>query len=590
MTDDPVVLGEKRVLAAALAFSLVATAVWVAGVTALLGVGAGPLGGSPDTVSDGGVERAASASNESVANVDPTLSGFTDRARTLGFEYAYTRTGEAGMRDLVTNAGVYVSDYDNDGQPDILAVGGERPVLFENRGGRFVPSTVLPALDSSVNAALFLDYDNDGWDDLLVLRANRSALLLENRNGSFRAVDGGFDERLENPTGAAAADFDRDGCLDVFVFQNGNWDARTPIGLERSSARFISDDNGNSNYLYEGDCSGFRRVTDAGIRGTTWSLAGSFVDMTGDGYPDIHVGNDYNADFLYVNRGNGTFERTLLPSSDRNAMSSTAFDVNDDARLDVFVSNVYFDDELEGASPTLPVRGGGNNLFVNRGNGSFEDRAAQYGVREGGWAWAAVAADFNNDGYRSLMHTITPMGGEIALQQQLDRSRTEIYRAFPYLAYPMFYQRTASDSFEAIHPPEVGFERGSGRGVAALDANADGAPDLAVTETRTATGSGNYSLYLNNGSSNAWVGVRVQPGKRLPALGAQVSVRTEEGRETRIVRSRTGYLSQSTRRVHVGLGDADSVRSIRVRWPDGTEITVSNPPVNETVVVSPDDE
>lgn len=88
--------------------------------------------------------------------------------------------------------------------------------------------------------------------------------------------------------------------------------------------------HGNPNLLFDGDCNSFEQVENAGIEGTRWSLATSFVDLTGDGYLDIHVGNDFNTDVLYVNQHDGTFRRVEIPATDRHAMASEVADVTGD--------------------------------------------------------------------------------------------------------------------------------------------------------------------------------------------------------------------------------------------------------------------
>jgi len=348
---------------------------------------------------------------------DAAAFGVEEIGESAGFDYRVVQYEGVGR-----GGGVYVGDYDSDGWPDVLAVGGTpeaggegRPALYENTGGAFERSGALPdGLGRQTVAALFFDYDDDGREDLLLLRLRAEPLLLENEGGSFVRREGAFDAALTEPTGAAAADYDGDGCLDVFVVQNGDWTERTPVA-HSDPGRDVTDDNGEPNYLFRGSCGeGFERVTDTGIEGTRWSLATSFVDLTGDGRPDVHVANDYNNDYVYVNEGDGTFAAVALGArTNRNGMSSEVLDVNGDGRLDLFVTNIYVDVANVSSGPIrnylryrLGKRAdGGNNLLVNRGNGTFVDRAAAYGVRKGGWGWAAVATDFDNDGDQDLFHT-----------------------------------------------------------------------------------------------------------------------------------------------------------------------------------------
>jgi len=480
-----------------------------------------------------------------------------------GLEYQTTGTSPGN-----SDGGVFVADYDNDEWPDVLAIGGDEPVLFENDNGTFHESGVLPPINvTEIKSALFFDYDQDGWQDLLLVTRQDAPVFLENDGGQFAKRDVGLD-RLEYGTGAAAADYTGNGCPDLFVVQNGNWVTESP---ERVSDGDVDGEyvNGNGNVLYRNDCSGFSRAADAGIEGEFWSLATSFVDLTGDGRPDIHVANDFSPDIIYVNQGDGTFERRVLADTNRHGMSSEIADVNGDGKPDIFVTNIALPDAdtIGEFKTSLDFNNRGNNLLINRGNGTFVDRAREYGIQEGGWGWSASISDFDNDGQRELVHAtkyyLRNHDGDITLQETT----------------PSLWDRADNGTFRSVDAEDLGFEHSNGRGLAVLDANRDGALDVIVANTH-----GEFRYYENRVTTGNWLQVRVEQDD-VSVLGADVSVTTSDGRKSAVQSSEANFFSQSTRTRHFGLGRAE-VQRVRVVFPDGTERVFEDVPTNARVVVT----
>lgn len=499
----------------------------------------------------------------------------TENSTEAGLNYEYA-IGFRGNNQVITNAGVYATDYDRDGWTDVLAIGGKRPVLFENEEGQFRRSGALPPLDDPYRAAHFFDYNRDGRPDLLLLGDGKPPQLLRNEGGEFVRVDAGFEDALRTPIGATSGDFDGDGHLDLYVIQYANWTNQLPDGLEGYDAP-VNDDNGNPNYLYDGNGTAFDRAEKEGIRGTRWSLAVSAANFTGDGTPEIHVANDFNNDVLYRVRANGTYEQVVLPErTNRNGMSSEVADVNGDGRLDLFVTNIFYPEwAASQIREVLETKANGNNLLVNEGGGEFEEKASEYDVYEGGWGWAAVMTDFDNDGDEDLFHTTRLMewrgraGG-------LSQAHREQLRNMDQYRYPVVRSRSARD-FDRLPPKRVGFEPGNGRGVARLDYNRDGAMDLVVATTK------GYRLYRNHAENDAiQVVPRTENGSR--ALGTSVYVSHGNQTDWRTVRPFTDFLSQDPGVVHVGVGTSETA-DVRIVWPDGTVRTFEDVPANTRVTV-----
>ncbi|MFB6154624.1 MAG: CRTAC1 family protein [Haloferacaceae archaeon] len=526
-----------------------------AGTWALVGTGPGALVGAPSPAPASQPER-------------DLLNGttFRESAAEHGLRYTFAA-------DRIENGGVYALDYDRDGWTDLLAVGGHGVTLFHNRNGTFEPSGQLPNVTAA--SALVFDYDADGWSDVLLLRRGDEPLLLANRRGRFERRSAGFEDDLAYPLGATAADFEGDGCLDVFVAQYRSWDDRIPAAARYDVSNVsLTADNGRPNRLYDGNCSEFENATAAaGVRGSAWSVATSAVDFTGDGRPDIHVANDFNEDVLYVNRGDGTFEhRTLGPATDRNGMSSEVADFTGDGRPDVFVTNVYLPQRYVDAIPVFEGRASGNNLLVNRGNGSFEDRASAFGVRRGGWGWAVSYTDFDNDGDRDLFHStnVPKLPGRVQLDVD---NLTRYRRQRRYLGLPSFWERTER-GFEHRRGARLGFELATGTGVATLDVDNDGDRDLAVAQT-----SGPLLLYENTADERAGAAVEFALGGA-PRYGTTVHVTVDGRTQSRTLTSRSDFLSQDSRVLHFGVGDRDAVNRVRIVWPDGSERVLTDLPTD----------
>lgn len=517
---------------------------------------------------------------------DPGEEGpvFEEIAGDAGFEYTAQATGVG-----FGNTGLYVSDYDRDGFPELLAVGGSRPILFDNQEGTLEPSGELdPVLDevSTVQSALFFDHNRSGWEDLLLLPKHGSPVFLENVDGEFARAEVGLNADLTVPTSAVAADLTGNGDLDVFVAQMGDWADGVPAGwLGDEEDGVLEDDNGAPNLVFLNDGAQFQLATDIGITGTRWGLAASAFDLTGNGWPDLHVANDFNRDDLYVNRGDGTFEHRDLPAStNRNGMSSLLFDATGTGRPDLFVTNIFFpleEADLEEEqrdrlrrqfefvlqSPRIE----GNNLLRNDGDGEFVDIGGDFGVDEGGWGWAAIAADFDLDGAEELLHAT---------------QRVFQLREDGHYIYPMYFERTGEGGFKNRDAGELGFRRENDRAAVHLDLDRSGVPDVAFGAYES-----EFHLYRNR--------IRETEPDRIPfqvwvrdelgsiALGSTVSIVVNGERQYRFVSSMSDYQSQRTRLLHFGLDEAETVDELHVRWPDGSTTTVEDVAGNQRVTITP---
>jgi hypothetical protein len=326
-------------------------------------------------------------------------------------------------------SGVGVSDVDRDGCEDLLLGGSPELVLYRNRcDGTFEDVTLAAGLPRPYPAAasgiLFLDYDNDGWSDLFVTGVQGGDRLFRNESGQFTDVtaQAGIPQATWGSM-AAAADYDRDGHLDIYVARMGDHEHDVPTPSH--DAR-----NGKRGTLLRNVGDGtFRDVTSkAGVGSRGWDFAATWGDYDDDGWPDLYVANEFGGNALYHNRGDGTFtdESEASGTVDGGSSMGAAWgDVDGDGDLDLFVSGMKANSGWAMLHPTFPapvpwharlvgaffpkrVRARteeiiheltrGSSLYRNDGDGTFTDVSELAGVRDAQWAWGAQFVDYDNDG------------------------------------------------------------------------------------------------------------------------------------------------------------------------------------------------
>ena len=521
-------------------------ALWLAG----LGLGAGPPADPPRPVT------------------------YTDVTQQAGVRFTHT-FGDHEMSSILeaTGSGCLFFDYDGDGWMDLYAVngcylegisdppeGGPPPepavdhLFRNNRDGTFTDVTGTsgvgdPGYGMGCTAG---DYDNDGDQDLYVTNYGRNTLFRNNGDGTFADVTAaaGVGDSLWG-VGATFLDYDRDGDLDLYV---GNYLEFDP-GYRLS---YIGDGHpgplsypGQRDALYRNEGNGtFTDVTvAAGVLNEGRAMGVVAADYDGDGWPDICVANDAMADFLYHNNGNGTF-------TDVAVEAGTAFSANGDASSSM--GGDFGDFDLDGDPDLFVPDMGFNNLYVNRGDGSFADSTAEAGIAEvsGQYiSWHGDFLDYDNDGDLDLFITngdanhITLTEEALLLANVPTESGGRRYADVSGASGPFFKYRAIS------------------RGGAAGDYDSDGDQDLFVLNIDQP------SVLLRNDGGNArhWLLIHLRGTRsNRDGIGAQVRVRAGEQVQGTERMAAAGYLSQNDPRLHFGLGQADRVDTVEVRWPSGT--------------------
>lgn len=521
---------------------------------------------------------------------------------TLRFDDVTTRAGlrfrhfPATRRSLLPEdmgSGVAWGDYDNDGHIDLFLVnfrgsivdGGEgRCALFRNNGdGSFSDVSRDSGLDLSIHGmgAAWADYDNDGRLDLYISAYGDENVLMRNiDNGRFVDVtaaagvgDAGFG------AGVAWADYDGDGWLDLYLANYVEFEWQ-PHDLQRSQTQYDTEVpyTLNPSSYQPAENRLFRNLGDgrfvelAGQLGVAnpngRSMQPVWFDFNNDGRIDLYVANDVSDNAVYLNTVDG-FEdigARSLAADYRGAMGLAVADYNHDGLQDLFITHWLAQE---------------NVLFENMTD--FDDPAGprvlfmEVGERLGlGYSslrqvgWATGFADFDNDGRTDLWigngHTL-PQAERVEL---LIAQTPQIYRNIERQGYVDVTPQAWPDAGERVV-----------RGGAQADFDGDGKLDLLLMQH------GDAPILLRNLTPVAgrWLALRLrQSGCNTHAIGARVELRTTAGLRSAQVMAGGSYLSQNSSDLHFGLAADESVDAITIHWPDGHPETITQPPLDQLLV------
>jgi enediyne biosynthesis protein E4 len=540
--------------------------------------------------------------------VDTGTVVFEDVAKQAGLSGWVHKMGVPDKRFIVeTNgSGVGLIDYDNDGWLDIYLVNGStfdaldgkqptpKAALFHNNhDGTFTDVAEKAGVtnDRWGYGVSVADYDNDGWPDIYVGNYGKNRLYHNNRNGTFTDVAEKAGVALGNwSPGSSWGDYDGDGRLDLYVTGYVHFDrdnlpiaGSKAVGYAQCQYRGTNVNcgprglKGEPDHLFHNNGDGtFTDVTQkAGVqdKDNYYGFTVIFASLNGNGRPDLLVGNDSEPNYLYINKGDGTFDDQSYVSGfalnkdgrEIASMGIAAGDYENNGQLDFFVTDFGDDYKV---------------LFRNDGEGSFTDISYKAGIAQitiPFVGWGDGFLDFDNDGWLDLFIA----NGHVYPQvDQHDWGTTFAER--PLLFHNIPDTSGTGRKFEYVPPV-----KGSGmaeviaaRGAAFGDLFNDGKIDVIINPI-----DGPPLLLKNvNPDHHHWVelalvGGNAANGKSSPrdATCATVYLTANGMRQRQDVLSSGSYISSNDRRLHFGLGDAKDAGTAQIHWPSGGKETVKLP-------------
>jgi hypothetical protein len=532
-------------------------------------------------------------------------------------------------RNFYNGGGVGLGDINNDGLIDIYLTANQGPNrLFLNKGNlKFEDITEkagvagTKAWSTGVSLA---DVNADGWLDIYVANSgdvkgdnkenelfiNNGDLTFTDKAAEYGVADKGF------TTHAAFFDYDKDNDLDLYILNN-SYQAIGSFNLKKNE-RPKRDPLGGDKLL-RNDNGHFTDVSEqAGIYGSVigFGLGVTVGDVNHDGWQDIYVSNDFfERDYLYINNHDGTFKETLtdeMKSVSGASMGADMADINNDANPDIFVTEMlpWQNNRLKTVTTfeswdryNFSVQNDyyhqytRNMLQLNNGNGTFSEIGRLAGVEATDWSWGALLFDMDNDGWRDIFVS-NGIYQDLTNQDYLQYiSNEEVIRSIVAggkVDYKKLVELIPSNAVpnQAFHNKhgiqftEVSKEWGLNNpdfsnGAAYGDLDNDGDLDLVINNVNSPA-----DIYRNNTDVSKLKYLKFDlkgTGLNTNAFGTRITI-NDKGQTFYVEQMPIrGFESSMDPRPNFGLGERDSVETVLIQWPDGSEYRMTNVPTNQTI-------
>ncbi|MCH8292875.1 CRTAC1 family protein [Candidatus Poribacteria bacterium] len=491
----------------------------------------------------------------------------------LNFQHVNGFSPERRLVETMGSGGALL-DYDNDGDLDLYLVqGNELPKgnpnvvnrLYRNDGGYFTDVTIETGVGDSGYGmgAVAADYDGDGHTDLYVTNLGRNVLFRNRGDGTYADVTNQAGVACPQlSTSAAFADIDRDGDLDLYVCNYVQYTLENDAACYFKDLRIYcgpNDYQGIADTLYRNNGDGtFTDITKAAgvFEPTTRGLGVVFTDVNNDGFIDIYVANDMTPNTLFVNQGNGKFrEEGVLRGCAYNgdgiangSMGVDAGDYDNDGDIDLWVTNFSLE---------------ANCIMENDGTGAFFDMTFDIGLAAPSFyalGFGTCFIDFDNDGWLDLIV------GNGHIWDNVDQIDSKLDYSQPV---QLFHNQRGI--FTDV-TSKIGLDKNSYvvRGLLCGDIDNDGDTDIVLCQ------SNRPAVILRNeiGHQGKWLSVKlVGLDKNREAIGARVRLTANGITQTREVICGASYLAGNDLRLLFGIGDADQIEQLAVRWADASTQT-----------------
>lgn len=507
-----------------------------------------------------------------------TFDDISEQAGLHSFKRAKVNASNPSYLEVM-GGGVAVADVDGDGYEDIFLISMpsfdddsdehvSQSTLFRNMGdGTFVDITSeagLSDIKGIPQGALFFDFNNNGRQDLYIASYD-GGQLFRNDGGSFTDITGEAGLQLEGLCGnyscfgsaASAADYNRNGHLDLYIVNNVDWDINNPAhygerqlfpAFFKAQKSFLFENNGDGTFTDVTEKAG---VNNEGGKG----LSAVWFDFNNNGLPDLYIANDLTRNRLYLNRGDGTFTDVAASAGVNEVKSSMGVntaDFNNSGHPDLVTTN------LEGSYISL---------FRNFGDLRFDYATHYSGLnpsrRSSGWG--IEFADFNLNGYVDLVMAAGP-----------------VWDLNPMDAENLFFKNNGDGRFEDVTLSTGSFQNSDvSRGLAVIDIQNNGKPDLIISNID----GGHPQLLMNTtNNENHWLKLTLEGTQsNRDAIGAKVMLKRTDGHQiTQEVKAGGSYQSTATKSLFFGLSDSE-IRELTIHWPSGQIQVLDNIPMDTTL-------
>lgn len=549
-----------------------------------------------------------------------------------GVDYWRTVLDGACGIDIYSNTGVAVGDFDGDGWDDFyLCEPAALPNrLFRNQGnGHFEDVTEkagVGVLDNTA-CALFADFRNAGLQDLLVVTGTGPLLFLNRGDGTFSLKADAF-QFARPPQGsfthAAAADYDRDGRLDLYLCTYMYY-----LGLDQYHypVPYYDARNGPPNCLMHNEGGGkFVETTEAAglnVENRRYSFAAAWGDSRGNGLPDLFVANDFGTSQLYRNKGDGTFTDASKEANVEGVgagMSCAWSDFDNSGHQSVYVASMweaagqrvseqkqFHETAPESIRALYQRHARGNALYRNRGDGSFENVGHAAAVEMGRWSWCSDFLDFDHDGFTDLYvangYVSGPDRDDLAgffWRQVVAKSPEDASPSPPYergwgainelirsdhtwhgYARNVLFVNNRDGTFAEVSAPAGLDFREDSRAFALADLDHDGRQEILLRNRNAPQLRILHNAMPGIGSSIAFR-LRGQMSNR-DAIGASITVVAGPLRQTRYLQAGSGFLAQHSKELVFGVGKQELPVHATVRWPSGVTQEFAGLPINHRI-------